>query len=246
MNFYNDVSLKNYLDHDKKFLKDLEQTKTKPQRPENQQHLKQKSFHIQLPQRSGANRLRKCLEKKSRCHYVKQKAFGSSHELKTSGIRSLEKKNIKRNDVYLFNSENLDEEITKKLCKLRDKLTEANFDVKLIKNFGNLKALNTQKLIRHSSVFLSIVDKFVIYSETFRKEILFAYESCKRIALILLEEIDTQQLDQNLKKIIDNSDIYPFYKDQKALDNIIPIQFNSFLFQLNDYVQVRERSQLFF
>jgi hypothetical protein len=75
---------------------------------------------------------------------------------------------------------------------------------------------------------------------------LFAHESCKRIALILLEEIDTQQLDQNLKKIIDNSDIYPFYKDQKALDNIIPIQFNSFLFQLNDYVQVKEQSQLFF
>jgi hypothetical protein len=246
MNFYHDVSLKNYLDHDKKVLKDLEQTKTKPQRPENHQNLNLKYFHIQLPQRSGANKLRKCLEKKSRCHYVKQKTCGSSQELKTSGIRSLEKKNIKRNDIYLFNSENLGEEITKKLCKLRDKLTEANFDVKLIKNFGNLKALNTQKLIRHSSVFLSIVNQFIIYSETFQKEIVFAYESCKRIALILLEEIDTQQLDQNLKKIIDNSDIYPFYKDQKALDNIIPIQFNSFLFQLNDYVQVKGRSQSFF
>ena len=202
------------MDHDKKFLKDLEQTKTKPQRPENQQNLKPKSFYVQLPQRSGANKLRKCLEKKSRCHYVKQKrsSFSSSQELKTSGIRSLEKKNIKRNDIYLFNSENLDEEITKKLCKLRDKLTEANFDVKLVKNSKKLKALNEKKLIRHSSVFLSIVNKFIIYSETFRKEILFAYESCKRIALILLEEIDTQQLDQNLKKIIDHSDIYPFYK----------------------------------
>ena len=241
MDLPNSIPLRNYLEFGSKFSKEYKHSiAIKSIRPVYHKKLNSKCFQIKIPQGSDQNVFRQITEKKRRKNNVNnQVPFVTSH-----GIKSLEKKNIKKNDIYLFNCEYFGDELKEKLYKLYDKLTEANFNVKLIKNFEKLKALNTKKLIRDSSVFLSIVDKFTFNLDGFQSEICFAYESAKRIALILLDEVNTQGLDEKLKEIVNDSDIYPFYKDQKALDNIIPIQFNSFLFQINNHVQVKQSFRL--
>lgn len=236
------ISLKNYLQNGKNFNENI--ILLKPIKHVSPQKSNLKCFRPKILEISGQIVSRKRSEpKKSSKNRDSKKR---EPPVLSYGGKSFEKKHIKKNDIYLYNSESFEDKLQKQLFKLYDKLTEARFSVKLIKNFEKLKALNTKKLISASSVFLSIVDRNTFYSDTFRSEILFAYESEKQIALIFLDEINLQGLDEKLKEIVDNSETFSFYKDQQALDKIIPIQFNSFLFQINNSVLVIVFSLFFY
>jgi hypothetical protein len=226
------ISLKNYLHNGKNFNENIILINHKKLVSHKESNLK--CFRPKIPE--IASRKRSEPKKSSKNRDSKKR----EPPVLSYGGKSLEKKHIKKKDIYLYNSESFEYKLQKQLYKLYDKLTEARFSVKLIKNFEKLKALNTKKLISASSVFLSIVDRNTFYSDTFRSEILFAYESEKRIALIFLDEINTLGLDEQSKEIVDSSETFSFYKDQQALDKIIPIQFNSFLFQINNLILVKK------
>ena len=148
-----------------------------------------------------------------------------------------------KNDIYLFNSREYDDELAAKLHKLFEKIKQADLDVKLIKNLAVLEQLNKKKCIEkqiaQSCVFLSVVKKFTFNIPSFQRQIRFAYESTVKIVLILLEEIQVDELDEPLRNVFEYADTYSFYKDQKAADNIIPIKFNSFLSDLNYNISIQ-------
>ena len=176
--------------------------------------------------------------------WIKQRfKFQVNRKHVTHRGKKMKLRKIIKNDIYLFNTESYDEEFQSKLNKLFDKIKEATFNVKLIKNTTILNYLsrkkNIEKKIAHSCVFLAIVKNYTFNLENFKKEILFAYESSIKIVLILLEVIEVINLNDNLKNVYENSDIYSFYKDQKAANNIIPIEFNSFLFGLNQNIRIQ-------
>ena len=207
------------------------------------------TFYIRRPKKCGFKGSRKKTQlikqslKKDDGKIESSDIFVEKHETISFGFNPKNSSKIKKSTIYLFNCENFDSLITEKIYKLNDKIKEANFSVKLIKNFTQLNNLyknnEIQKIITESYLFMSIVKNETFLIENFQSEILFAYESSKNIILILLEEIDTYKLNAKLRKVFESSEVYSFYKDQKALDNIIPIQFNSFLFHLNNHRNIQ-------